>query len=262
MQLAAEESAKIREAVRPEALAEARSRLLLAGTSHVRVHVRGAKAEAAGDAPHNLLHALKGSRTAVSASAAGLAERGHFIAWLPDRRLPPGPAAAAAVAEALAYASLLLQTAEACEVDAARRCIPLAMQMAELSAASMRRQLAVTAERRAEKRRRLLHLGTAVAEHPAGSPSRATEEGEASSGTMQTTAASSAAASRDEDRQRYAAVLCIARWGQIVAIHAEAAREHAGCVARLQRLRAQAEAAASWIEPRAANAAAVAGAPP
>lgn len=214
LQYAALESARLRASLAPAALVAAQSRLAAlanVGESGDGVTAPGSRQEAAGDvagaasepAP---VPSLRESAAAAPAAAPAphrlLREltRRNPVSWLPHPSDLRGErqerTSSDHAAEALACALLLFETAAACELDAAQRCIPLVAQLAGRWS------------------------------------SRAPGE-----------------ASAEEKKQLYAAVTCVGRWGQIVAIRAEATRRLAARRAVLQQLHVQAEAAARWIEP-------------
>lgn len=182
-------------------------------------------------------------------------------------------------AEAVARFSLLRETAERCETDAAQRCIVLLGQVVASAAARGAAVSAATAEGGGaaagdeEQLPATKRQAVGVAAPPPGAgaaqsggrsnePPQKEEEGVLASDSSEEDeeqvgdgaggrATAAAPASAEEEKQLFAAAMCVARWGQIVAFRSEAQRQEAAWSALLERLRGQADAAAAWIELRA-----------
>lgn len=215
---------------------------------------------------HALLRAMAdaGAMRSARATAAATALRpGTLLLW--------GGADAVPV-EALARFSLLRETAAACEADAAQRCVPLVAQLAahcRRAAAPGGGGAAASSDPQQHQRSSPAlvgcddpseqHIKDAEQEPP---PKRLRAEGGVGGQQQQQTACTSTSSSTSSSSKRtkeslhlYAGVACVARWGEIAGFLSLAQRQEAAWAAALGRLRAQADAAAAWIEPLAAAAA-------
>lgn len=255
---AASESTRLRASLSPAAVSAARDRLLVAflqqvadakqeGGSKAAAEREDIATNAALQQQHALLRLMLQPAAVKSARAAAAAAALHGAGSVPTAGQQH------AAAEALARFSLLRETAERCEGDAAQRTTVLLRQLVDSSHSS--RGCGATApgeEEQPPSQKRRRAAGRPMKQQH-GRSADLEEDAPAAPG-------GGGGSASPEEKRLYGAVMCAARWGELVAVRSEAARQEASWGSLLERLRAQAEAAAAWIEPRAAAAAAAFGA--
>lgn len=133
-----------------------------------------------------------------------------------------------AAVEAHAVVRLAREAAEAAEADAAQRTVPVLMRLVQAdgpaaSAVAADEQLSVDSAKKKQCGAGA-DAGSGEGKSGGGGAAGAAAEDEAAASLL----------SRSADKARFAVVMCVARWGQLVEIRSEAARRETACAAALE----------------------------